>query len=148
MSEKKKRRSLFHPSKEDGDGVRNNNLVISSCTGKVASSTSTSLKTFLALILLCMLIHSSMTPWFVRAERLETETGPNNTCNDNVPKVRVPQDCTLVMAPSGIDNSGWGVFTLIPLKKGERVLDQGKSTSILSHTYINLRWYCMHDMMY
>ncbi|KAL9179375.1 hypothetical protein ACHAXT_008665 [Thalassiosira profunda] len=38
---------------------------------------------------------------------------------------RVPEDCTLVMAPSGIANSGWGVFTLTSRKRGERLMDRG-----------------------
>eukprot|EP00581_Thalassiosira_minuscula_P018826 CAMPEP_0183717570 /NCGR_PEP_ID=MMETSP0737-20130205/11159_1 /TAXON_ID=385413 /ORGANISM="Thalassiosira miniscula, Strain CCMP1093" /LENGTH=297 /DNA_ID=CAMNT_0025947043 /DNA_START=32 /DNA_END=921 /DNA_ORIENTATION=+ len=38
---------------------------------------------------------------------------------------RVSEDCTLVMAPSGIPNSGWGVFTLTPREPGQPILDQG-----------------------
>ena len=38
---------------------------------------------------------------------------------------RIPEGCSLVMAPSGIEKSGWGVFTLAPLKKGQMVTNQG-----------------------
>jgi len=37
----------------------------------------------------------------------------------------VPMECSLVMAPSGIPNSGWGVFTLTSRKRGQRIMDQG-----------------------
>ena len=38
-------------------------------------------------------------------------------------RITVPDACGLVMAESSIKDSGWGVFTLIPRKKGDRVHD-------------------------
>eukprot|EP00580_Thalassiosira_gravida_P019941 CAMPEP_0201659588 /NCGR_PEP_ID=MMETSP0494-20130426/2379_1 /ASSEMBLY_ACC=CAM_ASM_000839 /TAXON_ID=420259 /ORGANISM="Thalassiosira gravida, Strain GMp14c1" /LENGTH=617 /DNA_ID=CAMNT_0048137145 /DNA_START=150 /DNA_END=2003 /DNA_ORIENTATION=+ len=37
----------------------------------------------------------------------------------------VPMECSLVLAPSGIPNSGWGTFTLTSRKRGQRIMDQG-----------------------
>lgn len=57
----------------------------------------------------------------------ESNNGACAICNDDTSKVnnKVPQQCNLVMAPSGILNSGWGVFTLTPRKKGQRITEQG-----------------------
>mmetsp|Transcript_16008 Transcript_16008/g.33572 ORF Transcript_16008/g.33572 Transcript_16008/m.33572 type:complete len:194 (-) Transcript_16008:37-618(-) len=53
----------------------------------------------------------------------------DSSCDAKSPKVsseiRVPEDCALVMAPSGISNAGWGVFTLTRRKRGEMMTDQG-----------------------
>lgn len=50
-------------------------------------------------------------------------------CDAKSPKVsteiRVSEDCALVMAPSGISNAGWGVFTFTRRKRGEMMTDQG-----------------------
>jgi hypothetical protein len=43
--------------------------------------------------------------------------------NSTIP---VPDECTLVMAPSSIENGGWGVFTLVDKKKDELALERGK----------------------
>ncbi|KAL7554239.1 hypothetical protein ACHAWF_017657 [Thalassiosira exigua] len=71
------------------------------------------------------------------------ETGVDgNVCNEgedsnNVPSCTSPNDqtidgtskitdgCTLVMAPSGVPDGGWGIYTLTPRKRGQKVLDHG-----------------------
>ncbi len=50
-----------------------------------------------------------------------------------VADIRAPEACTLVMAPAGISNAGWGVFTLTPRKRGEMMTDQGcRLTQVIS----------------
>lgn len=44
----------------------------------------------------------------------------------------VPDECSLVMAESSIPESGWGVFSLEPLKKGE-TLPKSSSADIVIH---------------
>ncbi|KAL3905068.1 MAG: hypothetical protein SGILL_009826, partial [Bacillariaceae sp.] len=44
-------------------------------------------------------------------DTITTETRPS----------RVPDDCTLVMSQSSIQNGGWGVFSLIPRYKGDAI---------------------------
>ena len=60
-----------------------------------------------------------------------TSCSISNDDTDHKVNSRVPQDCTLVMAPSGFPGGGWGVFTLTPRKKGQRVMDKGQSTHFL-----------------
>lgn len=43
----------------------------------------------------------------------------------NIQQNRVPDECTLVMAQSGLENGGWGIFTLTPRSKDEVLNDYG-----------------------
>lgn len=88
------------------------------------------------ILLLCFLMHPPRI-WNSRAVADNTicnvaDSSSDESCvisNDDAAtdkgNNRVPQECTLVMAPSGIKNSGWGVFTLTPRKRGEMVTDPG-----------------------
>jgi hypothetical protein len=53
-----------------------------------------------------------------------SDTGPNEMDIDQ----HAINTCSLVMAPSGIPNGGWGVFTMKDRKRGERVSEQGTFT--------------------
>jgi hypothetical protein len=92
----------------------------------------------LAKLLFYALLASNVVDASSSASVNENTTGKSHQCGDkdgvcmsssdqaNVPNIqqnRVSDECTLVMAPSGLENGGWGIFTLTPRIKDE-VLNQ------------------------
>ncbi|KAL7542258.1 hypothetical protein ACHAXR_011620 [Thalassiosira sp. AJA248-18] len=122
MSEKK-RRSFFLSRSQDGRSA----VVQGAHVRMVASGMFTLITLCMAIVVQAAEVVESSTDFGVcNAESNDHESCATSIDGTSEGSSRVPHECTLVMAPSGIsNNSGWGVFTLASLKRGQRVLEQG-----------------------
>ena len=85
------------------------------------------------VILVCALLASSNA--VVEAESSSSNIdeahqrcdGDNDICSSSSDQQnnRASDECTLVMAPSGLENGGWGIFTLTPRAKDEVLNNYG-----------------------